>query len=434
MKKLSRPRTSFVSVENLESRQLFAAVYPTAAEQYMLQLVNAARANPTGTAAGYGINLNEGLAAGTISSTPKQPLAFNPNLGAAARNHSQWMINNQTFSHNEGSANPGNQMSSNGYAFTGSWSWGQNIAWQGSRPNTPALTPTVVQEEQNLFVDSTEAGRGHRINLMNGGYKEAGVGVVQGSFAGYNAVMTTQDFASSSGNSFLTGVAFNDAVQRDNFYQPGEGLGGATITAVRTADHAYFSTTTWAAGGYRLALPAGTYTVTGSGGGLGGTVTFGNVVIGSQNVERDFTPAQAVSTPSPTPTPAPTTTGTWAGNTFQALNNVGGAGVARSGNAVGYTSNGSWIQFNNVNFGTGNFTKFVANLAVGAGYGGQKIVLHVDGLSGPTIGTLTTTSTGSWSTYDNQSTGIARVTGVHNLYIQFVGTTGIANLQSFYFA
>jgi Ca2+-binding RTX toxin-like protein len=33
-----------------------------------------------------------------------------------------------------------------------------------------------------------------------------------------------------------------------------------------------------------------TYTVTASGGGLGGTVTYNNVVIGSENVKRDFTP------------------------------------------------------------------------------------------------------------------------------------------------
>ena len=65
---------------------------------------------------------------------------------------------------------------------------------------------------------------------------------------------------------------------------------------------------------------------------------------------------------------------------------------------------------------------------------GQKIVLHIDSLTGPTIASLVTTSTGSWSTYANESTSISKVTGVHSLYIQFVGSTGIANLQSFKFA
>ena len=101
---------------------------------------------------------------------------------------------------------------------------------------------------------------------------------------------------------------------------------------------------------------------------------------------------------------------------------------------MGYTYNNSWIQFNNIDFGSGSFTKFIANIAAGAGYAGQKIVLHVDSLAGATIGTLVTTSTGSWSTFGSQSTSISKVTGVHTLYIQFVGSSGIANLLSFKFA
>ena len=42
---------------------------PTAYEQYFLELVNRARANPGGEAARLGIDLNQGLAAGTISAT-----------------------------------------------------------------------------------------------------------------------------------------------------------------------------------------------------------------------------------------------------------------------------------------------------------------------------------------------------------------------------
>jgi len=65
-----------------------------------------------------------------------------------------------------------------------------------------------------------------------------------------------------------------------------------TITAKRASDGVVVGTTaTWSSGGYSLALPAGTYNVVASGGGLGGNVTYGNVVIGTQNVKRDFTPA-----------------------------------------------------------------------------------------------------------------------------------------------
>ena len=47
----------------------------TAADQYILELVNRARLDPAGEAARLGIDLNEGLAAGTISATPKDPYA-----------------------------------------------------------------------------------------------------------------------------------------------------------------------------------------------------------------------------------------------------------------------------------------------------------------------------------------------------------------------
>ena len=51
----------------LESRRLFAAVYPSNYEQYLVELINRGRANPAAEASRYGIDLNEGLAAGTPS-------------------------------------------------------------------------------------------------------------------------------------------------------------------------------------------------------------------------------------------------------------------------------------------------------------------------------------------------------------------------------
>src|SRR5215212_7919934 len=118
-----------VAVDPLENRRLMSAVYPTDAEQYVLEMVNRARANPAGEAARFGIALNEGLAAGTISADAKQPLAFNPYLGDAARKHTRWMLDTDTFTHNEGASTPVDQMRAAGYAFGGSWWAGQNIWW-----------------------------------------------------------------------------------------------------------------------------------------------------------------------------------------------------------------------------------------------------------------------------------------------------------------
>ena len=62
---------------------------PTDSEQYLLELVNRARLDPAGEAALFGIDLNEGLAAGTLGTEPRQPLALNPQLLASARGHSR---------------------------------------------------------------------------------------------------------------------------------------------------------------------------------------------------------------------------------------------------------------------------------------------------------------------------------------------------------
>lgn len=436
MRKGRRSRSVSVIHEKLESRSLLSAAYPTAAEQYMLELVNWARANPAAQASSFAIDLNEGLNPGTISSAPKQPLAFNPSLTAAAEGHSQWMQNSGQFSHDEGGSDPGAQMRSAGYAFSGSWGWGQNIAWRGTMPGTPPLTQTVNQENRDLFVDSSEAGRGHRVNMMDPNFKEAGVGITQGGFQGYNAVLSTEDFADQSGDSFLTGVAYNDSVSRYNFYEPGEGLGGVNVKAVRS-DGATFSTTTWSSGGYTLQLPAGTYTVTGSGGGLGGTVSYGNVYIGSQNVNRDFTPAQATTTPpsvptAPAPSPVPSSS-TLATSTIQATHYNSIYLASSPYGVVGYTSNGAYVGYDNINFGSG-VSRFQASVSLPYSNAGGQIVLHLDSPTGQTIGTLTTQGTGGWNNFQLQSTAVSDVTGVHNLYLDFVSAGGdVGNLASFSF-
>ena len=63
-------------------------------------------------------------------------------------------------------------------------------------------------------------------------------------------------------------------------YQPGEGIGGVTITAKRLSDGATFTTKSWGSGGYTLKLGKGTYSVTASGGTLGKTITYGSVMVG----------------------------------------------------------------------------------------------------------------------------------------------------------
>lgn len=285
---------SCCAFEPLDVRQLFAAVFPTAHEQYFLELTNRARATPVDEAARFGIDLNEGLSAGTISANPKQPLALNPYLIDAARDHSAWMLDTDTFSHSgAGGSGPGDRMEAAGYVFTGSSTWGENLAWSGTT-GTVNATVTVERLHRNLFVDEGIAGRGHRTNMLSGSFREAGSGVEIGLFTtgtgDYNAVMAAMDFARSGSDLFLTGVAYTDAITDDDFYTPAEGMSGVVVTATNDDTDDVYTTTTWDSGGYSLAVPAGTYTVVASGGGLGGNVRHTNVIVSTQNIKRDFTP------------------------------------------------------------------------------------------------------------------------------------------------
>ena len=290
LKGRSAPRRR-LGFEELEERTLLSVTL-TADEQFMLELINRARANPAAEAARFGIDLNEGLAPGTISSTPKQPLAPDDALRAAIIGHLDDMIANDFFEHT----------GSSGSSFTerieaaGYTNWttaAENLAWQGST-GAIDVTSSVEYLHELLFVDSGISGRGHRRNMLNGNLREVGSGVRTGQFApsgtNYNAVVLGQDFATAPGNAFLTGVAYTDGID-DDFYTVGEGLASITVTARNAADD-LFSTTTGPSGGYALALPADVYTVTASGGSLGGIIVLAGVAIGSINLKLDFTPDQ----------------------------------------------------------------------------------------------------------------------------------------------
>jgi len=133
------------TLAQLEPRLLLSAAYPCGYEQYMLELVNRARANPAAEVVRYdgsywtgAPDLNEGLPAGTISPEPKQPLAFNPRLTDSAQRHAQWMLDTGIFDHtgSDGSS-PDERMAEAGYAFDDSRTWAENIAWLGSTTAVP---------------------------------------------------------------------------------------------------------------------------------------------------------------------------------------------------------------------------------------------------------------------------------------------------------
>ena len=149
-------------------------------------------------------------------------------------------------------------------------------------------------------------------------------------------------------------------------------------------------------------------------------------------------PAPAPPTPAPTPAPAPAPAppptvsydarGLWLAGLYGNAHNV-----QKFGTSVGGINNGSWIKYTGVNFG-GGVSTFTATLAVTQAYAGQQIQLRLDSPTGQVVGTLTTTSTGSWNNFAVESTRVSGATGVHTLYLVGAGGWGIANLASWKFA
>jgi len=93
----------------------------TDVERQMLDLINAARANA-------------GL----------PPLQLALDLNEAAEDHSTWMLETDRFSHTGiGGSSAGDRMADAGFDFAGSWSWGENIAWQSER-GAPGISDDVA--------------------------------------------------------------------------------------------------------------------------------------------------------------------------------------------------------------------------------------------------------------------------------------------------
>lgn len=292
----------------------------TVYDQLMLELINRARLNPLAEAQRQGIDLNQGLAAGTLNGTAKQPLAPNLLLNSAASDHSLWMLAHDVFSHTgSGGSDPGQRMTAAGYAFTGSWSWGENIAWTGSTGSVP-LSSASGELHNNLFHSAL-----HRENILDGSFREIGLGIESGVFTSngtnYNAAMVTQDYALSGSSVFVTGVAINDA-DHDNFYDIGEARANVAV-AITKSGVAAGSATTAAAGGYAAATTGGVLSVVFSGGGLAHSVAVA-VSTGSQNAKVDLIDTAEIASS------AHTTLGTGAVN----LDLLGIAAINGTGNTA----------------------------------------------------------------------------------------------------
>ena len=396
---------------------------PSAYEQYMLELINRARSNPNAEATLYGLtDLNQGLPSGTITSDPKQPLAFNLLLIDSARLHSQWISDNNTFSHTgEGGSNPFQRMSAAGYNFTGSWGWGENIALQATT-GTPNVSQFIAEEHQTLFLSDD-----HRKNILNGSFREIGIGAIEDTFNIDNAVITTQNFAYSGSSVFLTGVAFDDLVIDDDFYTIAEGISGIEVKATRQSDNQIFTTNTMDAGGYQIALTTGNYDIEffQNGTKIGNTHS---VTINSQNVKLDldtsniFEPENDVREIRVEAEDYKDYFDTTSGNTggayrnqdvdIQATSDVGG------GFNVGWLAEGEWLTYD-VDIPEDGLYQIVTRVASARN---QQHNLEVS-LDGQTT-SFNFDGTGGWQSWEDLSSGTLKLNaGSHELRLD-IGSFG----------
>lgn len=227
------------------------------------------------------------------SLTPAPALAWNEALYDAAEAHNQLMISNDLQSH-QLPGEPGllTRLVDAGYNWQFSVSVGENVF---------AHSESALFGHAGFVVDwgfgpgGIQSPAGHRINIMNQGFQEVGISIVEETnpATSVGPQLVTQDFGrrGNYGNPAVLGVVFDD-LSEDGHYNAGEGLGGVTVQV--SGDNGTFTTTSMTAGGYQVKVPAGTYTVTASGGALSSPIVE-SVTVGGSNEKVDF----VSSAPSP---------------------------------------------------------------------------------------------------------------------------------------
>jgi len=295
-----------------KASSLYSIGDPSDEEQYHVELINRARANPTaegsrlkaatdpqvlGAISYFKVDLN--MMAAEFAALPvRPPLAISPKLMTAARGHSQDMFNRAFQSH---TGSGGSTLSSR-YAAVGYSA--------GGAENVFSYAANSVHCHAGFQIDWGDGGtggmqnpRGHRLSI-HGAYREIGVGVILGSntFNG-NTVgqqVVTQNFGSGmvANTAYVTGVVFHD-LNGNHFYDPGEGLGGVTVQVEGSAFHAITANS----GGYTVPVPtadavrAVTFT------GTGISASKSTTIAGGGNVKVDlvvpYTPAVPTGPASP---------------------------------------------------------------------------------------------------------------------------------------
>jgi hypothetical protein len=128
--------------------------------------------------------------------------------------------------------------------------------------------------------------------------------------------------------------------------------------------------------------------------------------------------------------PAPRT-GEEAGITLEAEDYDSAEGLLALGNSVAYTDDGDWQSFSRVRFRSG-WDSFSVTYAKGNQDPGS-ISLHLDGLESEPVLTLELPPTADWGTNETLSVPWAPLGEEHDVFVQYHGAFGVANIDRFEF-
>jgi hypothetical protein len=240
----------------LEHRCLLTAAFSlTDHEQLLLELVNRARSNPETEAARLGINLNDGLNPGELTSEPRPPLAPQQMLNQAAAGHAADMLARDYFSHTTLGTSKTSRNRAADQGYTGLVS--ENLSWGGS---TSAINQNqhVYERHQALFTSP-----GHRRTLLRSTSNELGLSVQFGLFTSdrtYNASMVVQNYGTREAGPYITGVVYADTTD-NNFYDIGEAIRSGTVSAVNLVTNQRLTTDIDNAGGFAIDVTPGEWAV-----------------------------------------------------------------------------------------------------------------------------------------------------------------------------
>jgi hypothetical protein len=273
-------------------------LHPSDQEQQMVWLMNHARSSPHAEGAWLATSTDPDIAGGRgyfnvnvalmqtqfDSYSAKPPAAFDQRLYLAAKDHSDYMIANDTQTHSGQSGRIGSR------GFTCN-AWGGIVfAFADDALNAHAAF--------NIDWGGTNGGMqdppGHRLTIMavNTQYSNVGLALVyeDNPATQVGPYVTTGNFCvARTGatfpdqyNQFIVGTVWND-IDWDGMYDPGEGIGGVTVTPSAGTYYAITANS----GGYTIpvTMAAGDYTVTFSGGGINDVKS---VTIASASVLLDY--------------------------------------------------------------------------------------------------------------------------------------------------